>query len=197
MATRAPGREDVASDGGAADEQAAPATEQGAVWLDDDQQLAWRRYLDGTTRFVDALGRFHEQELPLSLSEYELLVRLSESPGRTSRMSTLADGLALSRSRLTHTVTRMEARGLVERLAVAGDRRGVNCVMTDAGFAALEAAAPGHVGAVRRLLVDALDADELQALGVAMAKVAAVSRADRTGRTSRRAAAAREQAPAT
>jgi DNA-binding MarR family transcriptional regulator len=146
------------------------------IWLTEEQQGSWRRYLEGTARFVEALGAVHDQELDLSLGEYSLLVQLSEAPERTVRMSTLADGLVLSRSRLTHTVARMERRGLVERRAAEGDRRGVNCTMTDAGYAALEAAAPGHVGAVRRIMVEALDPDEFAMLGRIMAKVAESSK---------------------
>lgn len=141
-------------------------------WLDEEQQWAWRRFLEGTSRFFEALGDAHDEGLPVTLGEYHLLVQLSEAPGRTLRMSALADFLALSRSRLTHTVDRMEKRGLVVRTPVPGDRRGVNCVMTDAGFAALVDAAPGHVTAVRRLLVDALTDEEFATLGRAMAKVA-------------------------
>jgi len=141
-------------------------------WLDEEQQWAWRRFLEGTSRFFEALGDAHDEGMPVTLGEYHLLVQLSEAPGRTLRMSALADFLALSRSRLTHTVDRMERRGLVVRTPVPGDRRGVNCVMTDAGFAALVDAAPGHVTAVRRLLVDALTAEEFAVLGRAMAKVA-------------------------
>lgn len=141
-------------------------------WLDDEQQWAWRRFLEGTSRFFEALGDAHDEGLPVTLGEYHLLVQLSEAPGRTLRMSALAEFLALSRSRLTHTVDRMEKRGLVVRTPVPGDRRGVNCVMADAGYAALVDAAPGHVTAVRRLLVDALTDEEFMVLGRAMAKVA-------------------------
>lgn len=141
-------------------------------WLDEQQQWAWRRFLEGTSRFFEALGDAHDEGLPVTLGEYHLLVQLSEAPGRTLRMSALADFLALSRSRLTHTVDRMERRGLVLRTPVPGDRRGVNCVMTDAGYAALVDAAPGHVTAVRRLLVDTLTDEEFAVLGRAMAKVA-------------------------
>ncbi|GAA1716406.1 MarR family transcriptional regulator [Isoptericola hypogeus] len=141
-------------------------------WLDEDQQWAWRRFLEGTSRFFEALGDAHDEGLPVTLGEYHLLVQLSEAPERALRMSALADFLALSRSRLTHTVDRMEKRGLVTREPVPGDRRGVRCVMTDAGYDALVAAAPGHVTAVRRLLVDVLDADEMTTLGRAMSKVA-------------------------
>jgi DNA-binding MarR family transcriptional regulator len=160
------------------DQQAERPAADTVRWLDDDQQWAWRRFLEGTSRFYEALDRAHDAGLPLALSEYHLLVQLSEAPDRTLRMSALADYLALSRSRLTHTVDRMEARGLVERRPVPGDRRGVNCVMTDTGFAALVQAAPHHVAAVRRLLVDVLDAEEMATLGRAMAKVTQAARAE-------------------
>ncbi|MGW2091831.1 MarR family winged helix-turn-helix transcriptional regulator [Promicromonospora sukumoe] len=157
--------------------EVAAETIQGTdVWLTEEQQGSWRHYLEGTARFVEALGAVHDRTLDLSLGEYSLLVQLSEAPERTMRMSTLADGLVLSRSRLTHTVARMESRGLVERRAAEGDRRGVNCTMTDAGYTALEVSAPGHVAAVRRILVDALDPEEFEVLGRIMAKVAASSK---------------------
>lgn len=146
-------------------------------WLSEAEQRSWRSYLEGTARFVEALDRAHDAGIPLSLGEYHLLVQLSEQPDRTLRMSTLADGLALSRSRLTHTVDRMERRGLVERHPVPGDRRGVSCAMTDAGWRLLVEAAPLHVAAVRRLLVDVLSPDEFATLGRAMAKVAREARA--------------------
>ena len=144
-----------------------------APWLDQEQQRSWRQYLDGTARFVEALGRDHEEHSALTLGEYELLVRLSEAGEHTMRMSALADGLARSRSRVTHTVHRMEQRGLVRRTADAGDRRGVNCVMTDAGYAELVASAPAHVVAVRRFMVDVLTPAQLRNLGDAMAAIAA------------------------
>lgn len=146
-------------------------------WLTEDQQRAWRAYLEGTARFVSALDRAHDAGIPVTLGEYHLLVQLSEQPDRTLRMSALADDLALSRSRLTHTVDRMERRGLVERRPVPGDRRGVNCTMTDEGWKLLQQAAPAHVAAVRRLLVDVLDPEEFAVLGRAMAKVAREARA--------------------
>jgi DNA-binding MarR family transcriptional regulator len=140
-------------------------------WLTTEQQEHWRAFLVGSARLTDALGRQLERDSGLSLSEYEVLVRLSEAPGRTLRMSLLADELAHSRSRVTHTVRRLEASGMVERQACEADGRGVNCTMTAAGFARLEAAAPGHVGAVRAHLVDVLSEDQLRALGEAMGVV--------------------------
>ncbi|MBE1878627.1 MarR family winged helix-turn-helix transcriptional regulator [Myceligenerans pegani] len=153
----------------------------GVHWLDDGQQAAWRSFVVGNARFWEALSAAHDAELDLNLGEYTLLVQLSEQPDRTQRMSALADGLVLSRSRLTHTVARMEQRGLVSRCPADGDRRGVNCRMTDLGYAALVAAAPGHVRAVRRLLVDILDPEEMQALGRIMGKIGAAARHELTG----------------
>jgi len=87
---------------------------------------------------------------------YEVLVRLSEAPERSLRMSALADEVRSSRSRLSHAVGQLEQRGWVRRESCATDRRGQVAVLTDAGLAALEQAAPGHVEEVRRLLLDRL-----------------------------------------
>lgn len=155
-------------------DSAAPAVSEAAVpWLTAEQQVQWRAYRDGTAWLMEAIGRQLEEDAGLSTGEYEVLVRLSEAPGRTLRMSQLADELAHSRSRLSHTVGRMERAGLVERRACSSDARGVNCTMTEQGWAAIVAAAPGHVRAVRRHLVDVLSADQLAALGDAMATVRA------------------------
>jgi len=122
-------------------------------WLTAQQQGHWRAYVDGAALLNEALARELERDAELSLSEYEILVRLSEAPDRTLRMSSLADELAHSRSRITHTI------------------RGVNAAMTALGFARLEAAAPGHVEAVRTNLVDLLTEEQLRALGESMAAV--------------------------
>jgi DNA-binding MarR family transcriptional regulator len=146
-------------------------------WLTADEQRAWRAYRDGTARLLDVLAHELEQDSGLSLGEYEVLVRLSEAPGRTLRMSELAGELAHSRSRLTHTVRRMETAGLVERAPCLEDARGVNCVMTEAGWQRLVAAAPSHVESVRRHLVDVLSPQQMQALGDAMGAVGAALQA--------------------
>ncbi len=148
------------------------------AWLDTDQQRLWRAYLDGHARFLVAVGDYHERHGAPTLSEYELLVRLSESPDRAMRMSVLAGDLARSRSRVTHTVDRMESRGWLERRPHHTDRRGVECVLTEAGFQALVEAAPVHVAAVRRYMVDVLTPAEFRALGEAMAKVGAAAKAE-------------------
>lgn len=153
-------------------QQTAPRPETDVPWLSTAQQVHWRAVVTGMARLTDALGRQLERDAGLSLSEYEILVRLSEAADHTLRMSELAAAVVHSRSRLTHAVGRLEQRGLVERRPCPDDRRGVNCAMTPAGFAVLEAAAPGHVREVRAQLVDVLTDDEFAALGGAMAKVA-------------------------
>ena len=113
-----------------------------ARWLTDGQQRVWRAYLLGSALLserLDAQLREHD----LDLAEYEILVTLSESADRQLRMAELADAVHQSRSRLTHTVTRMEKRGLIERTTCPVDRRGVWANLTDDGFALL-AATGGH-----------------------------------------------------
>jgi len=140
-------------------------------WLSADEQQSWRSFRDGVTRLFAAIARDLEVDAGLSPHEYEVLVRLSEAEGRTLRMSQLADDLAHSRSRLTHTVRRMEERGLVERRACSSDARGVNAFLTEQGWQTLVAAAPGHVRSVRAHLVDVLTAEQLRQLGDSMAAV--------------------------
>ena len=147
--------------------------ESAVRWLSADEQRDWRAFRDATVLLLDVVGRELEERSGLSLHEYEVMVRLSEAPGCTMRMSQLAADIANSRSRLTHTIARMEAAGLVARVACSEDARGVNCLLTDAGWAALVAAAPGHVDSVREHLVDILSGEQLAALGEAMATVQA------------------------
>lgn len=140
-------------------------------WLDDQEQQAWRAYIRAVRLLDEELRRELEQHA-MSHPEYEILVRLSESPGRARRMSELAAGVVNSRSRITHTVGRLERAGWVVRRACESDGRGVECLLTDDGFAALEAAAHTHVQGVRTHLMDSLTREEFLALGAAMTKVA-------------------------
>ena len=94
-----------------------------------------------------------------------MLVALSEAPCRTLRMNQLADRCQSSRSRLSHAVSRLEEAGWVRREACATDKRGALARLTDKGFAALEAAAPGHVEAVRRAVFDVLTPEQVEQLG--------------------------------
>lgn len=137
----------------------------GTRWLDGEQQHSWRAYIVGTTMLLDRLDRDLRQTHGISLPEYEVLVRLSEQPGRSMRMAVLADGMSFSRSRITHTVARLEKMGLVTRSRTDHDGRGVATTLTDEGMATLESAACTHVTGVRENLVDLAACDDFAALG--------------------------------
>lgn len=144
---------------------------QEVQWLEACQQQAWRHYLMGSALLTEALNEELSQH-GLTLQEYEVMVRLSEAPDHRLRMSTLAASLVHSRSRVTHTVARMERRGLVRRLPSEVDRRGVDCMLETKGYELLVAAAPGHVTQVRTAFVDVLTDAELKTIGAAFARVA-------------------------
>ena len=146
--------------------------DSGVQWLDPSQQRDWRALVIGTTllfdRLDDELGRAHG----ISLTEYEILVRLSEREGRRMRMAQLADSLAHSRSRVTHTVGRLEKALLVERIKSPEDGRGIVCAMTERGWELLVEMAPTHVSGVRAHLVDLVSHEDLAAVGRVMNVVA-------------------------
>lgn len=153
-------------------------------WLDLDQQRAWRTFLEATGLLFDIVDRQLQADSGLSHADYELLVRLSEAPQRRLRMSELAERTLFSRSRLSHAAARLEREGWIERTSCSGDKRGTFATLTRAGFAKLKAAAPRHVETVRRVLVDPLDAAQLEALAAISATIrdsaaAAAGRQDR------------------
>jgi DNA-binding MarR family transcriptional regulator len=133
-------------------------------WLSEDEQEIWRAYMTANVEFSAFVDRQLRRESGMPMAYYEILVRLSESPGRCRRMSELAEASQSSRSRLSHAVSALEKQGWVVRSPADGDRRGWVATLTDAGFAALAAAAPGHVTAVREHLFDVLTREQLEAL---------------------------------
>jgi len=133
-------------------------------WLDREEQLTWRTFMVATHLLFEEFDRELQRGASMPSTYYELLVRLSEAPERRLRMSELADRSQSSRSRLSHTVTRLQDAGWVTRESCPSDRRGAFAVLTDAGFTALEAAAPIHVESVRTHLFDQLDQDQLDEL---------------------------------
>jgi DNA-binding MarR family transcriptional regulator len=130
-------------------------------WLDQEEQAAWRAYLDGTKMLFQALDRQLTTDSELSLTDYELLVRLAEAPDGTLRMRDLAEATLSTRSGVTRAVTRAERVGWVRRVDCEDDRRGMNAELTDAGRAKLASAAPGHVNAVRDNLLGLLTPEQL------------------------------------
>ncbi len=134
-------------------------------WLSDDEQRTWRAFLAAVRLLTAELDRDLQRDADMPHTYYEILVALSEAPNRTMRMSELAGVSMSSRSRLSHAVSRLEEEGWVERRNCPTDRRGALAVLTDKGYAVLEAAAPGHVDAVRRQLFDQLSAAQVEQLG--------------------------------
>ncbi len=140
-------------------------------WLSPSQQRSWRSFLLGTTLLMERLDRDLREKHGLSLPEYEILVRLSEAPERELRMAELANSVKNSRSRITHTVKRLEDAGYVARQPCASDGRGVIAVLTEGGFEKLAAAAPDHVESVRQALVEVISDDDLEVVGRAFGLV--------------------------
>lgn len=141
-------------------------------WLTNEQQAHWRSWITASTVLREQLSRELQDLHGLTITDYEILVRLSESEAKSIRMSDLASLTLLSRSRLSHQIDRMETAGLVSREVSPDDRRGQLAVLTSAGMKSLVAAAPDHVAAVRKHFVDVLTDSEYQALGNAAKKIA-------------------------
>jgi DNA-binding MarR family transcriptional regulator len=133
-------------------------------WLSDDERDAWIRLVGVFIKLPAALDAQLQRDAGISHFEYMVLSRLSEASDRTLRMSDLAVLANGSLSRLSHVVTRLERRGWVRRESCPGDGRYTNAVLTDDGMAKVEATAPGHVAAVRSLVIDALRPDQVEQL---------------------------------
>lgn len=145
----------------------------GTQWLDDEQQKAWRGWLDVHTQLTALLNRELQAASGLSLSDYEILVALTDEdvPEHSLRMFEIGERLQWEKSRVSKQVSRMEARGLVERRHCADDRRGAFVDLTDAGLAAIAAAAPGHVDLVRDLFFEGLSDQQVADLATFAAGV--------------------------
>lgn len=133
-------------------------------WLDEREQRAWRGYLAMQARLQARLNRRLQDDSGLSLTDFDVLVALTDSDDVRMRVHELADTLQWERSRLSHQLSRMQRRGLLEREDCEDDARGAFVVLTDAGRRAIERAAPPHVDAVRELVFDGLDDDQVDAL---------------------------------
>lgn len=134
-------------------------------WLDDTEMRAWRGLIDCWRLLGDQLERGLSLRSGMSLTDYDVLVHLSEAPDHRLRMTELASVSLLSKSRLSHQITRLERIGWVERTDCPTDRRGAYAVLTGDGMRALEEAAPGHVEDVRELLLTPLSRKQIGQLG--------------------------------
>jgi DNA-binding MarR family transcriptional regulator len=135
-----------------------------ARWLSEDEQRTWRAFVQAARLLFDQLEEELDRQTDVPAAYYEVLAPLAEAPGRRLRMSDLASLSRSSRSRLSHSVARLESLGWIRREPCETDRRGAFAVLTDEGFARLEAAAPVHVEGVRTHLFDQLEAEQLREL---------------------------------
>lgn len=133
-------------------------------WLSEQEQRTWRVFVQACESVFAATDAQLIRDSGLPHGYYEILVHLSEAPGRALRMTQLAKASTYSKSRLSHAVARLEERGWVQRRDCPTDRRGQVAQLTDEGFAALAAAAPGHVEQVRRSLIDVLTPEQMEHL---------------------------------
>ena len=140
-------------------------------WLSAAEQETWRAFLAATRLLFEELERQLQQEAGIPVTYYEILVALSEAPDRTIRMHDLADLTRSSPSRLSHAVSRLAEAGWVERVSCATDGRGAFAHLTDKGFAALDAAAPGHATTVRRYVFDRITPEQSDELGRILAVI--------------------------
>jgi DNA-binding MarR family transcriptional regulator len=139
--------------------------ETGVEWLTADELDSWLSVVRLMTWLPWSIDQQLQRDSKLGMVEYQVLAMLSESPGRTKRMSSLAEVTNASLSRLSRVVTRLEERGLVHREPDPTDGRFTNAILTEDGFRALAEAAPGHVAHVRSLVIDVLSPEQLRRLG--------------------------------
>jgi DNA-binding MarR family transcriptional regulator len=130
------------------------------IWLNADEQRAWRTYLRMSSLLPAQLNRQLQQDSGLTLPEYEVLVQLSEAPQQRLRPFQICETLNWEQSRLSHQLSRMQRRGLLTREECEADGRGALVVLTAAGADAIGSAAPGHVATVRQLIFDRLSDDQ-------------------------------------
>jgi len=152
------------------DKAQVPATgpEPEPQWLTEEERDAWIPLVGMLIKLPAALDAQLQRDAGLSHFEYMVLSRLSEAPRHTLRMSDLAILANGSLSRLSHVVTRLERRGWIRRESCPADGRYTNAVLTDDGWAKVVDVAPGHVAAVRQLVVDALSPEQIgQLRGIA------------------------------
>lgn len=142
-------------------------------WLTPTEERSWRAYRRMRARLDLQLARDLASDSGLSESDYDVLSSVSEADGRRLRLKELADSMLWSQSRLSHHVARMQQRGLVVREECESDGRGALVALTPEGWRTIQEAAPGHVGSVRRHLIDLLSPEEVETLGHIAEKVVA------------------------
>lgn len=133
-------------------------------WLNEDELQAWVRLIAVLEILPSQLDGQLRRDAGLTNFEYYVLAMLSEAPDRTLRMTDLAAQTNATQPRLSHVVTRLEARELVRRCSCPSDGRVTNAVLTDAGWNKLVESVPAHVANVRASVIDALSAEQVEQL---------------------------------
>ncbi len=142
-------------------------------WLDGEEMALWRAFVDAAGSVFPLLGAALKADADMAFEDYEVLVHLSEASDGKLRMTDLSRLCLHSQSRLTQRVDRLVGRGWVAREKCPDDRRGMFAVLTPDGLRTLEAAAPGHVAEVRRLIVDLVAPGERAVVARVLARIAA------------------------
>jgi DNA-binding MarR family transcriptional regulator len=133
-------------------------------WLTEDELAAWMRLAAVVELLPGVLDSQLRRDARLTHFEYFTLAMLSEAPDRTLRMTGLAALTNATLPRLSHVISRLEQRGLVERVACPEDKRATNVRLSEAGWATIVEAAPGHVENVRGHVIDALTPEQVTQL---------------------------------
>lgn len=141
------------------------------AWLDEEELAAWLPLAPMMLLLPLELDRQLQRDSGLSLLEYYVMAGLSGSTDRTMRMSTVAQWTGAQLPRLSQVAARMESRGWISRSPDPTDGRYTLATLTDAGFAVLAAAAPGHVRTVRRLVLDPLTRSQVKQMGAIATRV--------------------------
>lgn len=137
------------------------------------QLRVWRDFIETSEALRSTLASRMQNASKLSLADYQVLLTLSEAESSRLRSSELAARVGWERSRLSHHLGRMERRGLIRREPCPDDSRGAEVVLTEAGQSAFKNGSRPHLEDVQELFVGALSERQLEAVGEAVAAVAA------------------------
>ena len=129
--------------------------------FDEEETSAWIRLAAVVELLPGVLDSQLRRDADLTHFEYVVLAMLAQEPEAVLRMSVLANRTNSTLPRLSHVVTRLEKRGLLERRPCPEDGRASNVFLTEAGREKFWAARPGHVATVRRVVFDALSPEQL------------------------------------
>ena len=140
-------------------------------WLTPAELGAWKKLVAVVEILPGILDSQLQHDSELTHFEYFTMAMLSEEPGRTVRMTSLASATNSTLPRLSHVVSRLEKRGFIARTPCEEDRRATNATLTDDGWAKVVGTAPGHVDTVRENVIAPLTADDVAALDRAMGAI--------------------------